>query len=43
MECYCGCGRRVSRRLTDTNLRISEVGRETFFNLLVKVLPAEEA
>src|ERR1700760_2918258 len=28
MECYCGCGRRVSRRLTDTNLRISEVALE---------------
>ncbi len=28
MECYCGCGRRVSRRLTDTNLRISEVTLE---------------
>ncbi len=25
------------------HLRISEVNRETFFNLLVKVLPAEEA
>jgi hypothetical protein len=25
MECYCGCGRRISRQLTDTNLRISEV------------------
>ncbi|MBV9095417.1 MAG: hypothetical protein JO132_16325, partial [Streptosporangiaceae bacterium] len=25
------------------HLRISEAGRETFFNLLVKVLPAEEA
>lgn len=28
MECYCGCGRRVSRRLVDTNLRISEVTLE---------------
>ena len=28
MECYCGCGRRVSRRLTDTNLRIGEVALE---------------
>ncbi len=28
MECYCGCGRRVSRQLTDTNLRISEVALE---------------
>jgi hypothetical protein len=28
MECYCGCGRPVSRRLTDTNLRISEVALE---------------
>ena len=25
MECYCGCGRSVPRRLTDANLRISEV------------------
>ena len=25
------------------HLRISEVNRETFFNLLVKVLPSEEA
>jgi hypothetical protein len=28
MECYCGCGRRISRRLIDTNLRISEVTLE---------------
>ena len=28
MECYCGCGRRVSRQLTDTNLRIGEVALE---------------
>ncbi len=28
MECYCGCGRRVSRQLIDTNLRISEVALE---------------
>jgi hypothetical protein len=28
MECYCGCGRRISRRLTDTNLRIGEVALE---------------
>ncbi len=28
MECYCGCGRRVSRRLTDANLRIGEVTLE---------------
>jgi hypothetical protein len=28
MECYCGCGRRLSRRLNDTNLRISEVALE---------------
>ncbi|HEY0280625.1 MAG TPA: SHOCT domain-containing protein [Solirubrobacterales bacterium] len=28
MECYCGCGRRVSRQLTDTNLRISAVALE---------------
>src|ERR1700761_3519724 len=28
MECYCGCGRRVPRRLTDANLRIGEVTLE---------------
>jgi hypothetical protein len=28
MECYCGCGRRVSHRLTDANLRIGEVALE---------------
>jgi hypothetical protein len=28
MECYCGCGRRVSRQLIDINLRISEVTLE---------------
>jgi hypothetical protein len=28
MECYCGCGRRLSRQLTDTNLRIGEVALE---------------
>jgi hypothetical protein len=25
MDCYCGCGRPVPRRLTDANLRIGEV------------------
>jgi hypothetical protein len=28
MECYCGCGRRIPRRLTDANLRIGEVTLE---------------
>jgi hypothetical protein len=28
MKCFCGCGRSVPRRLTDENLRLSEVSLE---------------